>query len=49
MRWFREKKDNFIRSLSYLLKQVFLHTKGSWGPVIIDENGNIIDESYQEK
>ena len=49
MGWFRKKKDNFIRSLSYLLKQVFILKIGSWGPVMIDKNGNIIDEPYQEK
>ena len=49
MGWFQKKKDDFIRGLSSLFQQVFMGTVGSWGPVMTDEDGNIIDEPYQEK
>lgn len=45
MGWFRRKKEDFIKSYTRLLQQVFFHTKGSWGPILIDENGNIVDEA----
>ena len=40
----KQKKPGLWESLGFLLQQVFLRTVGSWGPVIVDESGNIVEE-----
>lgn len=41
-------QKKFISTLiGNILQQVFIRTTGSWGAgVILDENGNIVDDEY---
>lgn len=47
MRWFKKKTDACLENCAYLLQQIFIKTSGSWGPFIIDEKGNFIDEPFK--
>mgnify|MGYP001624242818 CR=1 FL=1 len=46
---FKKKKDALLESCAYLLQQIFIKTRGSWGPFIIDERGNFIEEPFEGK
>lgn len=43
MKWFRKKKETFYKMVAYIKQQLFLHTVGSWGPIIVDQDGNIVE------
>lgn len=43
MGWFKRKKEAFYKSVAYIMQQIFLRTAGSWGSIIIDQDGNIIE------
>ena len=45
MRRPKQRKPGLLEGLFSLHRQVFLRTVGSWGPVVVDESGNIVEES----
>lgn len=40
----QKKRIKLQEIIAYILQEVFLHTAGSWGAFIVDENGNFIDD-----
>ena len=44
MRRPKQRKPGLLERLFDLHRQVFLRTVGSWGPVVVDESGNIVEE-----
>ena len=49
MKWFKERKENAINGLAYLLQHIFIKSRSSWGAFIIDANGNIIEGPYEDE
>lgn len=45
MEYTKRKKAGLSEYLAQIHRQVFLRTVGSWGPVVVDKNGNIVEES----
>ena len=44
MRRPKQRKPGLLECLFDLHRQVFLRAVGSWGPVVVDESGNIVEE-----
>ncbi len=44
----KRKRITIQEIIAYIFQEVFLHTVGSWGAFIVDENGNFIDDEGNE-
>ena len=44
MRRPKQRKPGLLERLFDLHRQVFLRTMGSWGPVTVDEKGNLVED-----
>ena len=40
----KRKRVTFSEAIARIFEQVFLHSVGSWGAFIVDENGNFVEE-----
>lgn len=45
----KTKRIKFSEVIVYIFQQVFLHSVGSWGAFIVDENGNFLENDEADK